>query len=302
VPSGVLALHPNAARKGIFWIHYVGVNLACFIGDDIPFHFVLLTNDVLASLGDDPTYPQIAACLMHKILKTQPEGPYSLGGYCAGGVLAYEIACQLKAAGHEVSLLSMVDAMNPSRLREGTSPARIFNMVCHFLGAVARLDQKSLNLTWRDLRGQFGLAKPRQFAGPEVKAAIDLVQRTYLQYQPEKKYDGDVLHILASQSTPYSKLHFRKILAGWEGLITGNLQLEYRACDHDALIREPIVASVASSIASHHRAIRERSLTEPGATPGMVHPAENSGTDQGSLPAAMRSGAQSSPALATSQP
>ena len=52
----------------------------------------------------------IAAYMLRKILITQPKGPYIFGGACAGSVLAYEIASQLRAAGEEVSLLLLLDA------------------------------------------------------------------------------------------------------------------------------------------------------------------------------------------------
>ncbi len=46
-----------------------------------------------------------------RILKTyQPEGPYILGGWCYGGVVAHEMACQLRQAGEEVSHLIMLDS------------------------------------------------------------------------------------------------------------------------------------------------------------------------------------------------
>ena len=44
----------------------------------------------------------------------QAEGPYLLGGYCFGGIVVYEIAQQLKAAGDEVELLCLFDTDNPS--------------------------------------------------------------------------------------------------------------------------------------------------------------------------------------------
>jgi len=35
----------------------------------------------------------------------QPDGPYLVGGWCASGLTAYEIAQQLRAQGQEVALL-----------------------------------------------------------------------------------------------------------------------------------------------------------------------------------------------------
>ena len=56
-----------------------------------------------------------------RILKAyQPEGPYILGGWCYGGVVAHEMACQLRESGEEVRHLFMLDshALGNQRLRE----------------------------------------------------------------------------------------------------------------------------------------------------------------------------------------
>jgi amino acid adenylation domain-containing protein len=46
-----------------------------------------------------------------RILKEyQPEGPYILGGWCYGGVVAHEMACQLRQAGEQVDHLIMLDS------------------------------------------------------------------------------------------------------------------------------------------------------------------------------------------------
>ena len=55
-----------------------------------------------------------------RILKEwQPEGPYLLGGWCYGGIVAHEMACQLERAGEEVRHLYMLDshALDSRRLR-----------------------------------------------------------------------------------------------------------------------------------------------------------------------------------------
>jgi phthiocerol/phenolphthiocerol synthesis type-I polyketide synthase D len=42
-----------------------------------------------------------------------PHGPYRLGGWSLGGVLAYEVAQQLKLAGEEIDLVAMIDTTIP---------------------------------------------------------------------------------------------------------------------------------------------------------------------------------------------
>jgi thioesterase domain-containing protein/acyl carrier protein len=51
-----------------------------------------------------------------EIRKVQPQGPYLVGGLCCGGVLAFEIACQLQAQGEQVPFLGIVDAIDVKEL------------------------------------------------------------------------------------------------------------------------------------------------------------------------------------------
>ena len=62
--------------------------------------------------------PDEAAIHVQSILAHQPRGPYMLGGCSASGIVAYEIAQQLRASGHEVGLLVMFDTPNPYFMRE----------------------------------------------------------------------------------------------------------------------------------------------------------------------------------------
>lgn len=50
------------------------------------------------------TIEEIAAYDVEKILAIQPEGPYHIGGFCNGGLVAYEICKKLKEKGHEIAL------------------------------------------------------------------------------------------------------------------------------------------------------------------------------------------------------
>ena len=55
-----------------------------------------------------------AADYLKEIRNVQPHGPYLLGGYSFGGLLSYEIACELRAIGEEVALLALFDTPNPA--------------------------------------------------------------------------------------------------------------------------------------------------------------------------------------------
>lgn len=52
----------------------------------------------------------IAAAHIAEIRKVQPQGPYLLGGFCMGGIVAYEMAQQLIKAGEEVAMVSLISS------------------------------------------------------------------------------------------------------------------------------------------------------------------------------------------------
>src|SRR4029077_8113983 len=56
---------------------------------------------------------EMAAAYVTEVREVQPEGPYLLGGYSGGGVVAFEMAHQLTAAGEAVALLVMFDTFPP---------------------------------------------------------------------------------------------------------------------------------------------------------------------------------------------
>jgi polyketide synthase PksN len=59
----------------------------------------------------------MVAYYLHIIQSIQPQGPYDLGGYSLGGVLAYEAARQLQELGYDVETLVMLDSQDSKHLK-----------------------------------------------------------------------------------------------------------------------------------------------------------------------------------------
>ncbi len=76
----------------------------------------------------------------------QPEGPYILGGWCYGGVVAHEMACQLQAMGEEVRHLIMFDS-------HALTDDNLTSMARDMQGTVDREYFETCPL-FEDLRGQ----------------------------------------------------------------------------------------------------------------------------------------------------
>jgi thioesterase domain-containing protein len=55
----------------------------------------------------------MATFYVGEIRRSQPKGPYLLGGLCAGGVIAFEMASQLLRAGESVELVALLETATP---------------------------------------------------------------------------------------------------------------------------------------------------------------------------------------------
>src|SRR5207249_8541529 len=79
------------------------------LGMDQPFY--VLEPYGFEGLALPPAFEEIAADHVKSVRIVQPEGPYLLGGWCNGALMAYEIARQLHAQGQRVDLLVLMNSM-----------------------------------------------------------------------------------------------------------------------------------------------------------------------------------------------
>jgi amino acid adenylation domain-containing protein len=248
LPPGVHALQPYGTRNSIFWVHYLNMRLSEEFGKDQPFLSVGLTEEDVASLGEAPNVKSIAYRFLLKILAVQPQGPYTVGGLCLGGILAYEVAFQLQAAGHEVSILVMLDAPNPSYLGSRDSLSWKFSYICYCLKRAWRLGMRTSWVYFRE-----HLAKhPRRTAitrTPQLatRAAQEMIEAAVSEYHPDR-YNGDVLLVLASERPPHMDF-----LPGWQAVISHNLHVRYVDGHHRDLLDPQNVRNVADAIVSFLR-------------------------------------------------
>jgi amino acid adenylation domain-containing protein len=243
---GVIPLQPHGAGNSIFWVHYLKGDLAEMIGTDRPFLSLALTSDDIAALGQTPTLENIAQRHVQKILASQPRGPYIVGGLCASGILAFEIATQLKANGHEVSLLVLLDARNPARLERKGSLLLKLRRAQYAMERIYRTGlRKSAGDFRKRLFKRLSILANRTYAKTELGAAQEMIEAAALTYQPHK-YQGKALLLLASDRPPQVDY-----LDGWRSVIAGDFHFQYVDGHHTELIRIPHVRGVAEAINSH---------------------------------------------------
>ncbi|MEG4854953.1 thioesterase domain-containing protein [Microcoleus sp. B5-D4] len=115
----VVPVKPNGYKRPFFYIHgmpgynpEVNLALAQHIDPNRPFYGIQAMG---VNEGREPhtSLEKITTFYIQEIQTIQPEGPYLLGGVCAGGNIAFEMAQQLKKCGQQVLLVVMVDSPNP---------------------------------------------------------------------------------------------------------------------------------------------------------------------------------------------
>jgi amino acid adenylation domain-containing protein len=245
LPPGVFVLHPQGTRQNIFWLHTLPIPLAKELGDDQPFFFVTLTARDIALLGETPSMRDIAACLLDKIMTTQPRGPYILGGICAGSVLAYEVASQLLAAGEEVSVLLLLDSPTQPYLRSSKALSTRLKHPRYYLYRAARVGwRRSLaNLCRRAIPYLPRSIRPR-FLATESNVAHRVIENAAFVYQPVK-YEGKVLLLLAKERDPLFDF-----LPGWKSVVPRDLSVFYVQGRHRYLIASNNLREIANLIQS----------------------------------------------------
>jgi hypothetical protein len=111
----VIPMQPGGSKRPFFYLHphwYGGAGY-CFtiahaLGMDQPFY--VLDPYRYDGMSIPPPFEAVATAYIEAMRTVQPEGPYLLGGFCGGGLIAFEIARQLRAQGRAVDLLVLIEA------------------------------------------------------------------------------------------------------------------------------------------------------------------------------------------------
>ena len=244
MPSGLENLapvQPEGDRIPFFCVHGDEANhhISRYLGNDQPYYAFFHQGEE----GRPIQYTSVKSIAAHYIkeLKTiRPDGPYLLGGYSFGAIVAYEMACQLVAEGHQVPLLAMFDMYSPVLFME-----------------VMRKHEKIhfplKNLVMRYLVKR--ALKKGKVASPRLRHfyIIDTYYKAINAYQP-KTYPGTVTVFKAGNSDGPEDM-------GWSTLVKGGLDLHTLPGDHSSLIKDPCVVRLVQELsASIDRAVSKHAV------------------------------------------
>jgi amino acid adenylation domain-containing protein len=268
--STIVPIQPLGARRPFFLVHGIGGEVISFqalakhVGGNQPIYG--LQADTSANGHRPSRIEDVAAHYLRAIRAIEPRGPYRLGGYSAGGVIAYEMAQQLRAAGEDVALLAMLDAPAPGSREAGLTPATAWRLLKN--AAYWPVDDQFFRMGWPAQRArvrakfkamQTRIRRRRSAQDSETGDVRDRLglwampasARDYLEryvemtraYRPQP-YDGAITLLRARTLS----LGFRGAPdLGWRTLAQG-VTLRVIPGAHDTILQEPGVRRLAAAL------------------------------------------------------
>jgi thioesterase domain-containing protein len=118
----IVPLQPRGARAPVFAVPGHNGDVFCYralaqhLGEDQPF-FGLQPPGVDGHSAPFRRVEDLAAYFAAQIRAYQPDGPYVIAGYCAGGTVAFELARQLLQQGATLSFLALFAGSYPTFFR-----------------------------------------------------------------------------------------------------------------------------------------------------------------------------------------
>ena len=272
--QSLVPVRPGGSKPPLFLMHAHGGNvleyypLATHLDPDQPV-YALQSRGLDGHIVKGQSVEEMAAEYVREIRNLQPSGPYFLGGFCFGGLLALDAARQLRAAGEDVALLVVIQTIHPAAARFRPEVSRFRRLWLRVLRRMGLEREKlshrgahyfreraervwevasALPAIWfEDLTGRSERSAKKP-AMSYVLAAITIENdKASSRYTP-RPYAGNVLLLRARH-------HLPGLVAGdslgWEDIFRGNLKICEVPGYQENILLEPHVARLAGVISAH---------------------------------------------------
>jgi amino acid adenylation domain-containing protein len=260
--SSLVPLKPSGNRPPFFCVHPLagGVGgyaaLAHHMHANQPFYGLRakgLDDEAKQALSLEA----LAADYVAEIRTLQPSGPYRLGGYSSGGLLAYEMSCQLTEAGEAVSLVALLDSYAPSALGlELWRPGALINFLAslpRWLIDLVQLERQEIverfQRYWLIARHGHQAVTATDYVGasamaqmtPRHRAFVEAHYQAILAYRP-RPYSSTVT-LFRAQAQALSRAADPD--KGWRRLAPGGVDIREFRGSHHTMLSEPYVGELA---------------------------------------------------------
>lgn len=284
LPPELIPINMQGRQRHSFWVHgatgyaaWFG-NLSKALGPDYPLYaFQARGTD---GMSMPQTFDEMVEHYLHCVRLVQGSGPYVLGGYSFGGLIALEMAHKLQQAGEEVRHLVMFDTYPPTQevldrhFGHYDEDFLEFYLINYFLRihehperTIRREDIEHLPKRLRLLE-MARLAKQRGGTPISVEdiyrylkgglLCSEQAEGMYQIYKTRPISDTDLLFFKATDgftgkaSAQYWRAN--NILEGydyatpWKEIVRGPVKIQYLETDHLNMLEEPTLTIAANAI------------------------------------------------------
>ena len=228
----ILPVRRSGTRPPFFLVHGLyGVlshtaEMGQALGPDQPF-FPIFARGVDGREPACETVAEMVSTYLQEIRDVAPTGPYFVGGQCAGGLLAIDIARTLADEGAQIAGVLLIDPpalpFGGERDRAGERSPRVLQQL--YDNALDSLRRKT---EWVNL--PFDFRDPRRMHIAATVAVLTAVALSGYQPQP---FAGPVELIVSAKRAP---AYFQPDLP-WQKILTGSRRLHVLPGDHFAMAR-----------------------------------------------------------------
>ena len=241
-PSSIVPIRRRGWRPPLLWIDLCLELVPLFrsLGPDQP--VVAVSVDNLRSSVDIPGFARQLAAV---ICAEYPQPSYNLGGYCTLGMVAYELAHQLRAAGKSVPVIVMVDTVNPGAA-PSSSLARMLwsHTIYHFrqIFRKAKKDRAAYVLgRLKGLARLLGLAPPAPSPWLPHSIRAEIERAAY-------RYSAPTTELNVVLLQPSERIEVYDRAASWVNVVRGGLEVHDLPGQHVTMMRVPNVHVMAGLI------------------------------------------------------
>ncbi|QIR38206.1 amino acid adenylation domain-containing protein [Tolypothrix sp. PCC 7910] len=261
--SSLVTIQPgSSAKRPLFLIHALGGNVIGYqtlvrhLGTEQPV-YGLQAQGLDGKQAPHTRVEDMASHYIQEIRTVQPHGPYLLGGFSSGGIIAFEMARQLVAQGDRVDLLAMFDTYNPSLYIRNPSLWRtiyVYLLTLLQLRSADRWNYFLAKVDWFNsvLTGKpsskFDLWNEHSFtedANPYNMALIETFkQATMADYVPQP-YSGKVTLFTTKEILRWCQF---KPSRGWYEMAKQGVEIHEVPGTHLGMLAEPSVQLLADKL------------------------------------------------------
>jgi amino acid adenylation domain-containing protein len=245
--SPLVPIRTSGSSSPMFFVHPAGGGVLCFsdlaahLGSDVPFYGLQARGHTIGQTAIDDIN-EMAACYLEAIRSVQSRGPYHLGGWSFGGLVAFEMAQQLHAIGESVGLVALLDTQVETAHVEFDVATLITDSVReHIQISVDELRAKEVD---DQLTQVLNLAKQRNLLPPDfgLEDARRYVDVYRAHWNASQKYVPRVypgkLTLFRASDRPEEFIR-RSPARGWDKLTLAGVDVIPVPGSHQTLIRNP---------------------------------------------------------------